>query len=278
MHVRPKEVDSKTTILVVGQHVYSGLYGGRYGIVYRIHGEQHPASVGSIGGILATGGRAEFDIVFDNGSISKMLPETILRGVQWKVFEEVATGADIAKALHFAEHEEARKATEAKLTSERRAAEREQHKKNNPHLLKYEDRPGWSDGRLAAANVRIELKKAFPGVKFKVQSEHNEVRVGWTNGPAYDAVKDICNKYKAGHFDGMTDSYENDRDATFADVFGGPDYVFYSRECTLDAVRKAWADAGNDPAQVPDDWSKGAPGLEQGIRHWIEEAWLKASF
>jgi Large polyvalent protein associated domain 30 len=71
-----------TDRIVVGTRVHSILYGGRDGVVYAIHGEQSPSSVRSIGGFMQTGGRAEFDIVFDDGTETRHLPECIIRGVQ----------------------------------------------------------------------------------------------------------------------------------------------------------------------------------------------------
>lgn len=56
--------------------------------------------------------------------------------------------------------------------------------------------------------VKAELKKAFPGVKFSVTSDYNSVNVSWTNGVTYKMVDEITSKYKMGHFDGMTDSYD----------------------------------------------------------------------
>jgi len=41
-----------------------------------------------------------------------------------------------------------------------------------------------SCGKLVASNLRIEFKKAFPGVKFSVRKEHfGCVRIAWTDGP-----------------------------------------------------------------------------------------------
>jgi hypothetical protein len=64
---------------------------------------------------------------------------------------------------------------------------------------------------LAAKAIRADLKKAFPGVKFGVRSETfsmgDSATVSWTDGPAVETVKEIADKYQAGDFDGMTDSY-----------------------------------------------------------------------
>lgn len=278
MFTRPVELDKKTVKVVVGQRIHSILYGGRDGIVFRINGEQAPATIGSIGGVMSYGGRATFDIVFENGTISNGLPESIMRGVQWRIYEEVATAEEITQAIHFAEFEEARRKAESEAASKRRAEERVKHAADNPHLFKFADKPGYSSGKLAATNIRIELKKEFPATKFKVTSTHNSVRVSWTDGPAYDVVRKLVGKYAAGHFDGMTDSYENNIDATFADVFGDPEYTSCDREATLEAVRNAWAASGDGrkASDVPDDFLKA--NHMHDLNFWILDAWQKASF
>lgn len=265
------------TVVQVGQRIHSILYGGRDGIVYRIHGDQSPGSCRHLPIGASMGGRAEFDIVFDNGTISRQLPETILRGVQWRIYDSIATGDEIAKALSFAEHDEARRDTEKRLASERRAAERKSHAISNPHLLKKEDRPRWSPGRLAAENIRRELKRVFPGFKFSVTSDFDSVRVGWIDGPTSEAVEAITNKYTAGDFNGMDDCYHYDEDATFADVFGDPRYVFATRGETVEGLRSAWAAEGRDPAEVSDGWKDGACwNLPEGLMRAIRDAWSKA--
>lgn len=277
MFTRPVELDPKTAKVVVGQRVHSILYGGRDGIVTRIHGEQAPQTIGSIGGFMSYGGRASFDIVFDD-HFSNQLPESVMRGVQWRIYDEVATADEIKEAIATAEAAIARKAAERKAAEERRAAEREKHKTDNPHLLKFADRPGWTRGRLAATNIRTELKKAFPKVKFKVTSDRNSVNVSWTDGPAYDVVNKLVGKYQGGSFNGMEDIYEDNPDATFGQVFGDPDYTFCYREATLEAIREAWValGEGRKASDVPDDYL--ASNRSQGIEFWIKEAFNKHSF
>jgi len=139
----------------------------------------------------------------------------------------------------------------------RRAAERVKHLADNQHLTPKTAKPDFSPGRLAAENIRKELKRAFPLVKFGVTSDYNSVDIRWTNGPTSSEVKAIAGKYEAGSFDGMTDSYDYNADATFGDVFGDPKYVFCQRADTLEGVRKAWQLAGFNPDDVPAGWETG---------------------
>lgn len=135
--------------------------------------------------------------------------------------EEVA--ALIANAAMIKAQAEASKAAEA----EAYAAEVEALKadpKWGGHLEQGDDR---YSGKLAAKNIRKELKRAFPGVKFSVRKErYGTVRIAWDDTRAsVEAVEDLVRKYKGGHFDGMEDIYVHRKNA-WATVFGGSDFVF----------------------------------------------------
>ncbi len=236
-------LNSKTAPpLVIGQHVYCGLYGGRMGILFNIRGEQRPESIKSLGGggAVVMGGSASFDIVFEVGGISRGVPESIVRGVQWRIYDTIAGPADIALALAHAEQERLRKEEEARLTAQRHERERAQHRQDNPHLIQARDKHGWSGERVAAENIRRELKRAFPGVKFSVTSKGNCVDVRWTCGPTVKQVKALVDRHQGGHFDGMQDLYESDPDSTFADVFGKAKYVSCQRDYNDDGLEVCW--------------------------------------
>lgn len=100
--------------------------------------------------------------------------------------------------------------------------------KEKYHYLKESN--GYTDGKIVAANIRIELKLAFPGQKFSVRKAHHGcVNVRWTDGPTEGQVKTITDKYQPGYFDGMTDCYEYRRSA-FSDMFGEVRFLFTDRE------------------------------------------------
>lgn len=92
---------------------------------------------------------------------------------------------------------------------------------------------GYSTAKLGAKNIRTELKKAFPGIKFSVTSETysggDSIDIGWTLGPTTAEVEKITGKYQEGHFDGMEDIYNTDRENVFAPLFGGAKYVSENR-------------------------------------------------
>src|SRR5471030_820126 len=82
--------------IVVGSVVTTNLYWLGRGVVYKIHGEQMPETVKQLGGgIVVSGGHAQFDIVHDCVKFSKRLPECILRGVQWEVLNEIVDAEEI---------------------------------------------------------------------------------------------------------------------------------------------------------------------------------------
>lgn len=93
------------------------------------------------------------------------------------------------------------------------------------HLAELEKRYPWAKGvdsglsphARAAANMRTELAKAFPGIKFTVKSKSfsggDSIDVDWEMGPTEKEVHAITNKYEDGHFDGMQDMYIHDASA-----------------------------------------------------------------
>ncbi len=94
----------------------------------------------------------------------------------------------------------------------------------------------------AAKNIRIELRRAFPSITFRVNSKSysggNSIRVTWVDGPTTEQVESINNKYSGGSFDGMTDSYTYSYDA-WIDAFGDAKYIFANRDYSdrvLDSV------------------------------------------
>ena len=85
-------------------------------------------------------------------------------------------------------------------------------------------------GKLSAANIRIELRSAFPKSKFSVRvSSYGSIAIHWANGPARQDVEAVTSRYQGGYFDGMEDIYR-DACSPWCEVFGGADYVSCSRE------------------------------------------------
>lgn len=237
--------------VLVGHRVYNTWHWGGRGIVFRITGQQVVPVRTPLGWQL-NGEGARYMIVFDNGLIHHSEEFAVRECIEPE--KPLATPDEITRALSHAEQVEARKATEKQDTADRRDRERIEHAAANPHLLAVTDKREWHPARVAAENIRRELKRQFPTVKFSVRSEHNSIRVCWNDGPTTDQVTELTQRHRHGSFDGMTDCYERNHDATFADVFGGVSYVFDNRDSTLFGERLAFALAGRDPKIITDDW------------------------
>lgn len=237
--------------IALGQRVYTSLYSRGPGIVVRIHGEQSPESCGSIAGVMVTGGRAHFDIAFRDGCASKHLPESVLRGIQWKVYDDVADADEILDAIAHSESEAKRKAEEKAAADAQRAIDYDRHVAELRAKYPWATDKG-SDHARASKHMKRELREAFPGVKFSVRSDSysmgDSVDVTWTNGPTSEQVKTITRKYQQGSFNSMEDIYEDDKSA-FSDavgtVLGQSKHVFEKRgydDRLCEAAARAWCD------------------------------------
>lgn len=231
-----KKSESRINI-IVGSVVTTNLYWLGRGVVYQVHGEQMPETVKQLGGgIVMAGGHAEFDIVHDCGKFTKRLPECILRGVQWEILDEVADAEEIqrlcANAEACAEKEKIEEENNAFLFS----AEVERLKTATEYSQL--EQGDCSSGKLAAKNIRKELKQ-FKSVKFSVRNRHyGSVDVNWTDGPTLEKVKAIINKYKDGYFNSMQDIYEYSA-SPFNTVFGSAQYPSGQRSYSDALIGKA---------------------------------------
>lgn len=94
------------------------------------------------------------------------------------------------------------------------------------------------DHNVVGRNIRTELKRNFPGVKFSVRKESYDCyRIGWCDGPTTEQVDDIVGKYKTSTFDAYTD-YHGSEDNPFSVQFGGVDYIFINKEVTDEGRKK----------------------------------------
>lgn len=220
---------SQTAHIMPGQYV---MHGSELGIVAEIHGEQAAANVVRLPG-LCSGGNAKLDVLLP-GRLVRQIPEAIIRSSPWSLLDKIATPEEIAAAR--AEYEAAHAA--AKKASEAAAIAREERKAEclaeYSGFLEPEAGSKKTSQALGAANIRKELRKAFPGIKFRVRSDSfsmgNSIDVDWAMGPTAAEVREITSKYQEGHFDGMQDLYEYDRENVFCDLFGGAKYVSETRE------------------------------------------------
>lgn len=144
--------------------------------------------------------------------------------VMWDL--PLATDAEIAELEQSAAERVARLALEKASAEDARASALDATRTNPDysHLTVCER----SGGVEAAKNLRKDLKKHFPGVKFSVRSDYSSVNVTWVDGPTRVMVEEIANRYQCGSFNGMEDIYEYSN-SPFTTLFGGAQYVFCSR-------------------------------------------------
>jgi len=153
------------------------------------------------------------------------------------------------EATHQAELKAIREEQErqSKINAEKDSKEKERLLKKYPYLIQYDNKI--SSHALAAKNIKIELSRLYPGVKFSVRSKSfsmgDDVNVDWENGPTQDEIQKIINKYSADHFDGMTDSYDYNI-TVFNNLFGGSKYVFGNRNITQDKYIETGKEYGHD--------------------------------
>lgn len=94
------------------------------------------------------------------------------------------------------------------------------------------------DHNVVGRNIRTELKRNFPGVKFSVKKESYDCyNITWNDGPTTEQVDAIVGKYKTGTFDAYTD-YHGSEDNPFSVQFGGVDYIFTNKEVTDEGRKK----------------------------------------
>lgn len=228
--------------IVIGQRVKCALHYCGHGIVFGIHGTQQPQTVRTVlDGVGQAGGNARFDIVFENGSKAIGTPECIVRGVQWQIFDQVATADELAQALAHAAIVQAAKSAQKEQAQAAFAAEVEALKAapQYAHLTQASDK--LDRCKLATLNIRADLKKHFPGVKFSVRKpEYSSVYIGWSDGPTPAAVEEVTRRYKAGKFDSQEDMYVSEK-RPFSTVFGDVDYISTLRDESAELIEKAIA-------------------------------------
>jgi len=99
---------------------------------------------------------------------------------------------------------------------------------NRLESLKTWEEYGLKTSNNVQQNIRIELKKEFPHLKASVRKRHHstiDVLVWNTSEEESDKIKDIISKYEAGHFNGMTDSYDHEY-TPFSENFQTASYIF----------------------------------------------------
>lgn len=91
-----------------------------------------------------------------------------------------------------------------------------------------------------ADNLKILLKRNFPGIRFYFSSKHSYLRIKWQDGPSEKQVKELASLFIDMRFDSYTDYHESFATA-FTDLYGG---IGYRPECDRSysdkAIYEAW--------------------------------------
>lgn len=178
--------------------------------------------------------------------------------IQTYITDQIMTGAEMAAAIEKAKAVKAANDQKAKEEADRRANDKATLPARFPYLT-----PG-TDEKAGAMNIRTELKRAFPAIKFSVKIKHrgsSSININWTDGPTSAQVKTITGKYQEGNFNGMEDIYEYNR-AVWPEVFGGARYVFENRHTSADLILKAALDYGFNLGTGESDNYGILPGLD----------------
>lgn len=159
---------------------------------------------------------------------------------------QIVSDEVIAKSLERA-HALTRLAQQEK---ERKAKEKEETRKRLATEYAYLERNEKDDHNIVGKNIRTELKRNFPGVKFSVRydsfSGGDAFDIRWEDGPTSDQVDPIVNKYGNMHPDAYSQGdYWDCVPSVFNELFGGVGYVNIDRTITekaIEAMRKKYPD------------------------------------
>ena len=98
-------------------------------------------------------------------------------------------------------------------------------------------RPATCDTEVAK-NIRAELSARYPGFRFSVRKGgYSSLHVEWADGPSYDEVSAICDRYEPAKTRRPDDYIEEDA-TPFNAAFGDCHYVFANRFVSSDESKK----------------------------------------
>lgn len=154
---------------------------------------------------------------------------------EWQLGDKILSGDDLTAALAGAEANKIRIEAESKAKSEAEAQRKAALRAKWDTEFAWLQRPGGklSSHACGAKNIKKELARAFPGVKFSVKSDSysggDSIDIAWELGPTTREVQAITGKYEEGSFNGMEDIYEYDHGNEWPAIYGGAKYVSENR-------------------------------------------------
>lgn len=215
---------------VVGSRVHCVLRWAGTGTVYKVVNES--------GSDIRS--RLSYGVVFDNGHLHEHVSAWTMAGVQWSLLPELATAEQVAAALAHAYCQQAAQRAAEDIAKAQFAAEVERLRTDPDHraLQQGDDCHG---GKIAAINIRRQLKAIFPTIRFSVRNRHyGTLDICWTDGPTVKQVDAVVGVYQGGRFNGMEDIYEH-ATSPWIRVFCGAKYVFTNRNHSAELIDLAIA-------------------------------------
>jgi len=137
-----------------------------------------------------------------------------------------------------------------------------------------------------AKAIRVELKKAFPGIKFRVTSQTysggSSVSISYQDGVLTSKVDEVVKKYQMGHFDGMTDSYEY---SNYSENLPQVKFVQVSREMSdaaqeqiFNYIKENFAGCANLVNDPSSNWRTDVPEFGETLAVLIRREFFKTEF
>lgn len=164
-------------------------------------------------------------------------------------------------------NEEKRKAAEEQAAKDRAAAV-EKCRREYAYLP---NKGMYQEVAKVAANLRVELKRKFPGVKFSVTSKRfsggNSIDVSWEDGPSHDEVEKVAGKYQHSHADAESGDYWDFDPNAFNEVFGGTKYLHCQRSMSDETEAVLYAGIGTK-------WTRETDAERQRIFHAFQSTAL----
>lgn len=90
-------------------------------------------------------------------------------------------------------------------------------------------------GKDVAVEIRKDLKKSYPNVKFSVTSDYSKVVIKYNFGVSEKEINSLCSKYELGHYDYNEEYYKNDNRN---DSIPQCQYIFVERSETWNELQK----------------------------------------
>jgi hypothetical protein len=198
-------------------------------------------------------------VFLESGRESTVSKQSIDGPGGWKTKGRVLSTDELIDAVNKARANRVRLDAEAKVKADDKAAKDAETKARilgDYPYLEARATSKKSDHALAAANLKRELARMFPGVKFSIRSESYSmgcsVNVDWTDGPLTEKVQAVCNKYRDHDFDGMTDSTSYEP-TNWTETFGNANHVMANRHESAALLQEASDALGWGPLEL-DKW------------------------